>query len=122
MSCDTQNGTKISGNIAFREVRPAFFDPERGFPEGHEHEFDHTTYCIRGGIRIQLVWPDGTKKWYDLRAGEWLLIPAHVRHAMAATEQETVAHCVFSHRDPQGDVVQEYTGWDKAYDPIMRDA
>jgi hypothetical protein len=33
--------------------------------------------------------------------------------AHSATEIE--AWCIYSHRTPQGDVVQEYTGWEGAY-------
>ncbi len=43
----------------------------------------------------------------------WVLILAGVLHRITALEDGTIYHCIYAHRTPQGDVVQEYDGWAK---------
>jgi quercetin dioxygenase-like cupin family protein len=86
--------------------------------KGHAHNFDHTTICLRGAVRIKA----GDVK-RELRAASGdvaisqahVLIKAGVEHDIEFLEDNSVFWCVYSHRTPQGDIVQEYTGWDKAY-------
>jgi hypothetical protein len=46
---------------------------------------------------------------------KWVLIKAGVKHRITALEVDTVAHCIYAHRNPQGDIVQECDGWGDAY-------
>lgn len=119
---------------------------------GHEHNFDHVTYCSVGRIRILGVDRDGTEYETVIEAGQYALVRADVQHTLinepglpkeaksildsvlaeltdkfpgaAELVAELVSrhlavhahyHCIYAHREPQGDVVQRYTGWPEAY-------
>ena len=100
----------ISGNIL---IRPMRFEAAGDVVEGHAHNFDHTTYVVRGAIRIEA---DGRS--VEKRAAEghnWVLIKAGVKHRITALEDNTLGHCIYSHRTPQDEIVQHYDGWEKAY-------
>lgn len=105
-----------SGNIFIREMR---FPKAGAVVHGHAHNFDHTTYVARGSVRVERLAPDGTvERIVVKRAGDgfnWLLIQAGVIHRLTALEDESMAHCIYSHRTPQGDVVVEHDGWSEAY-------
>jgi quercetin dioxygenase-like cupin family protein len=97
-----------TGNIFVREV-PLL--RAGSCIDGHAHNFDHMTYCVRGAARIER----GTQR-VDMQAGEWALIEAGVVHRITALADDTLCHCIYSHRTPQGDVVQRATGWREAYE------
>lgn len=119
-----------SGNIFIREMR---FENAGEVVIGHKHNFDHTTYVARGALRIEKLEPLRTKttiglrgepivevvEWKSIksvekRAGEgfnWVLIKADTVHRITALEDGSIGHCIYSHRNPQGEIVQEYDGW-----------
>ena len=105
----------VSGNIFVREMR---FDKVGDATEGHRHNFDHTTYVVRGGIRAELLDDAGgvvrVVEKHAANGRNWVLIKAGANHRIMALEDNTVAHCIYSHRTPQGDIVQEYDGWVEA--------
>lgn len=104
----------IAGNIF---VRPMHFEKAGQVIEGHAHNFDHTTYVIRGAIRVETPF-EQTRRVVEKRASDghnWLLIRAGVAHKITALEDDTEAHCIYAHRNPQGEVVQEYDGWTRGY-------
>lgn len=115
MGCATI-GEFISGNLY---IRPMPFNKAGDVVDGHEHNFDHTTYVVRGALLIESLNPDGTvKKSATKRASDgfnWVLIKAGVRHRITALEDNSIGHCIYAHRNPQGEVVQEYDGWGFAY-------
>lgn len=121
----------VSGNIFIRQM--AFGKAGQAI-NGHAHNFDHTTYVARGSLLIQslkLVKPavmlDGevvepaefqvvksvTKKASD--GHNWVLIKAGVYHRITALEDESLGHCIYAHRNPQAEIVQEWDGWEPAY-------
>lgn len=108
-----------SGNVFIREMH--FGAP--GTPEavvvGHAHNFDHTTYVARGRILIEELGADGAVVRSAVKAaGEgrnWVLIKAGVVHRLTSLEDGSIGHCIYSHRNPQGEVVVEYDGWKPAY-------
>ena len=106
-----------SGNIF---IRPMCFAQMGAVVNGHAHNFDHTTYIIRGAVKIEKLNEAGevvktiTKKASD--GHNWALIKAGVCHRITALEADTEAHCIYAHRNPQGDVVEEYEGWAGAYE------
>lgn len=106
----------VQGNIFIREMR---FEDVGEQTIGHEHNFDHTTYVVRGGIRIeQLDAADNVVRAIEKRASDgynWVLVKAATRHRITALEANTIAHCIYAHRTPQGDVVQEWDGWASSY-------
>lgn len=122
-----------SGNIFIREG-----ELETGqIVVGHKHNFDHTTYVPRGAILFEkLGAPTKFAPDIDLNTGKvigmipvdwevlksvvkragprgWVLIEAGVMHRLTGLEPSTY-HCIYSHRTPQGEIVQEYDGWMKA--------
>lgn len=85
---------------------------------GHAHTFDHVSYVTAGAAHVVATPPNGERYERTIRASDdrnWLLIRAGVKHEITALEDGTKFDCVYSHRTPQGDVVEEYTGWDAAY-------
>ena len=122
----------VSGNVYIREMA---FVKAGDTHVGHFHNFDHTTYVVRGAIKIeqlQVVVPavldaDGIEttpaKFEVVRTMEkkasqghnWVLILAKAYHRITALEDDTMAHCIYAHRNPQGEVVQEYDGWHDGY-------
>lgn len=104
----------ISGNIFLREMR---LDRAGDVVEGHTHNFDHTTYVVRGAIQIETLGESATRSRV-IKASDgfnWVLIKADVNHKITALEDNTLAHCIYSHRNPQGEVVQAYDGWTPGY-------
>ena len=106
----------VSGNVFIREMA---FEKAGQVVEGHTHNFDHTTYCIRGALRIERLDADGkVEKAIEKRASDghnWVLIKAESRHRITALEDDSMGHCIYSHRNPQGEVVQAYDGWTPGY-------
>lgn len=106
----------VSGNIYIREMR---FEKVGEVVEGHAHNFDHTTYCIRGALRVEKLDAQGkVVQAVTIKATDghnWVLIKAGVCHRITAVEDNSMGHCIYSHRTPQGDVVEQYDGWPGAY-------
>lgn len=105
-----------AGNVFIREME---FAQAGGAINGHAHKFDHVSYVVRGALRFeQLDGKDGgVVRWVDKRALDgqnWVLIKAGVWHRIIALDGNSLGHCIYAHRTPQGRVVQKYDGWDKA--------
>lgn len=85
--------------------------------EGHEHNFDHTTICFYGALTIRAKPPGEPERIIQIEAPRpgydgpsHALIEAGVRHELIPLVEGTIFWCVYSHRDAQGAVVQEYEG------------
>lgn len=112
----------VSGNLFIRPM-PHRLDKAGDSVEGHAHKFDHTTLVLRGAIRIEATLADGrqvSREFYapDDEHGDkrcHVLIKAGVKHKITALTDGTICWCVYAHRAPQGEVAQEYTGWEEAY-------
>jgi len=109
----------VSGNIF---IRPMRLMKAGDSIQGHTHNFDHTTIVFSGAVRIEATLPDGTKidRVFKSPRPDWAgvshaLIKAEVTHKITALEGNTIAWCVYAHRDAQGEVWQEYNGWQDAY-------
>lgn len=105
----------VLGNIF---VRPNFLHKAGDKVDGHTHNFDHVTYVVRGRLKIERTKPNGDKRIIEISATDnypFGLIVAEDSHELTALVDDTVFHCVYAHRDPQGNVVQSYTGWLDAY-------
>lgn len=107
----------VSGNIFIREMG---FAKAGDVVEGHTHNFDHTTYIVRGAIQIESLNEDGSVKQSTIKRAvnghNWVLIKKDVKHRLTAMEDGSMGHCVYAHRDPQGEVVQAYDGWMLGYE------
>lgn len=101
----------VSGNVF---IRPNTIEKSGDFIDGHTHNFDHTTIFFSGEFEIEATLPDGTKIIQSIIAPSHRLIKADVLHKITAKTDGAIFWCVYSHRTPQGEVVQEYTGWEKA--------
>jgi len=102
----------VSGNIF---LRPNELPKAGDYVDGHKHNFDHTSFVIKGSVHVVATLPNGTVIERDFAAGQHFLIRADVTHLITALEDDTLFHCIYSHRTPQGDVVQEANGWGAAY-------
>ena len=104
-----------SGNIFIREEGPM---AAGAVVEGHEHNFDHTTYVTKGSFLIERLEGNKVVQSVTKRAGDlknWVLILAGACHRLTSLEDGSVYHCIYSHRTPQGEITQEYDGWPNAY-------
>lgn len=107
---------KRSGNLFIRVPNEPMKKGE--VVVGHQHNFDHTTFCVAGGLRIDLLDvhelnADGNPveativASAELWAGEnysgqnWHLIEKGKFHQITALADGTVYQCVYSHRAPQ---------------------
>jgi hypothetical protein len=100
----------VSGNVFIRANQPA-----KGVASpGHTHNFDHTTIVFKGAVHVSATLPNGTVIERDFYAPTHFLVRRDVLHEITALEDGTVYWCVYSHRNPQGDVVQEWDGWREA--------
>ena len=97
-----------SGNIFIRRIQASLGQ----VVEGHTHHFDHTTILFTGSVSVVATAPDGTSHTQTFTAPAHFLILAQSTHEITALADNTEFWCVYSHRDAQGEVVQEYNGWD----------
>ena len=112
----------VSGNIFIRPM-PSRLDKAGDTVEGHSHNFDHTSVVMRGAARFEATLHDGRTVSIDRFAADaehgdsrcHVLIKAGVTHKITALADDTIVWCVYSHRSPKGEVVQNYTGWEDAY-------
>lgn len=103
----------VSGNIF---IRPNPLAKKGEKVDGHKHNFDHTTFVIRGSVHVKAKLPDGTIKEKDFEAGDHFLVRAEVEHEIEALEDNSLFYCIYSHRDPQGKITQVNDGWSPAYE------
>ncbi len=102
----------ISGNIF---IRPNELTHKGASVNGHKHNFDHTTIVFKGAVHVKGTLPNGNVIERDFKAPAHFLVKADVEHEITALEDDTVFWCVYSHRDPQGEVSVDNTGWSRAY-------
>lgn len=94
-------------------IRPNVLQQAGDRVAGHKHHFSHVTYIVYGRVQITAKYPEGERTG-EFEAGQFLLIRAGVEHEIVALEP-SLFHCIYSHRTPQGQVTQHYTGWEPAY-------
>lgn len=121
MSC-LQTVEQALGNIY---VRPFILAAAGDGLPGHTHNFDHTTFILKGGVQCKATLPDGTvieRDFWSLghlknsaATPGYCLIRADVVHEFTALEDDSRIVCIYAHRNPQGEVVEQYTGWPEAY-------
>lgn len=103
-----------AGNIFIRTCESPMAKGE--VVHGHEHHFDHVTYCANGALSVEREGLDGRVETTEVRVGDLpLLIKAGVTHKLTALENNTIYHCIYAHRLPSGEVTETYTGWSHAY-------
>ncbi len=105
----------VLGNVF---IRPMVFEKAGQVVEGHSHNFDHVTYCAKGSMKIEKLDGDKVVATTVKRAADQynsVLILAGIHHRLTALEDGTIGHCIYAHRNAQGDVLQDYDGWSPAY-------
>ena len=101
----------VLGNIF---IRPNHLVNAGDKIQGHTHNFDHTTYVVRGTIKITRTTPLGDVREVTINSTDnypFIMIRAEDTHELEAIVDDSMFHCIYAHRTPQGDVVQEYNGW-----------
>lgn len=116
MSLDSKKlhsfGELASGNIY---LRPNLLNADRPVIYGHTHNFDHTTFVQQGKVRV-IARKDGVEIADQVfTAPDFFLVKADVEHEIINLVEESLVYCIYAHRNPQGEIVQEYTGWEKAH-------
>jgi CRP-like cAMP-binding protein len=101
---------QVSGNIFLRKHALNAGD----VIDGHKHNFDHTSIVFSGAVRVVARTPDGRDIVQEFQAPAHFLVRAEVTHEITALVP-TEFWCVYAHRDPQGRITQEVTGWLPAY-------
>lgn len=100
---------QIIGPIGYRPFQLARKCEEN---VGHKHNYDHVTYLLRGSVRVtyKFVNNDGreVEGSREFSAPDRILIKAEVEHTIKALTDEVLYDCVFSHRDFDGLVTQQY--------------
>jgi hypothetical protein len=99
-----------SGNVFIRKNKGKVGD----VVDGHTHNFDHTTIFHVGAFHVKAKLPNGTVIERDFVAPSHCLIRSDVEHEITFTADGEF-WCVYSHRNAQGEVVQEDNGWGAAY-------
>lgn len=103
----------VSGNIL---IRPNGFMKAGETIVGHTHNFDHTSIVIYGELHVVVKDIEGRIVIQgDFIAGEHFLVKAQYLHEMTSKVDGTHFICIYSHRTPQGDVIQQYNGWGENY-------
>lgn len=101
-------------------IRDGFAPKAGDVVETHDHNFAHVTYVPRGGFRFEeLDGRDGNvirsiEKWAK-NGRNWVTIKKGVWHRLVALEDNSIYHCIYSHRTPDGEVTEDYDGWAEAY-------
>jgi quercetin dioxygenase-like cupin family protein len=77
---------------------------------GHTHHFDHITVVQAGGVILFKKKPGKTaeKESGPYKPGDFFLVLAGEEHRLKATQPNTRYACLFTHRDFDDAVVQEY--------------
>ncbi len=71
---------------------------------------------------VKRVWPNGDINYMKYRVGEHAFVEAECEHEITSLADRVRFTCIYSHRDPQGEVVQEMTGWEGSMMPNCYDA
>ena len=106
----------VSGSIYVRATQPGLLPGEK--IEGHKHRFDHTSILFNGMWRVRRWMADDMLAEDFEREGPFhLLIDKDCRHEFTflGRAERGIMWCVYSHRTPDGEVAEEYTGWNDAY-------
>ena len=103
----------VSGNVFIRPMKLEKVGDRCG---GHTHNFAHTSIVFTGAVHVSATTPDGRVIERDFKAPSHFLVKADVLHDIVALEDRTEVWCVYSHRDAQGEVVQQYDGWMDSYE------
>ena len=114
----------VAGNVYIRtNGNLQGVDPGAVIP-GHRHNFDHVAIFFNGRWRMKR-WHAGDaisqKPALDItrEAPLFLLIDKDCFHEfeyLALNKEKGVSWCVFAHRNPQGEVIEEYDGWRDAHE------
>lgn len=99
----------INGPVGYREFKLA---KTCNVSENHRHNYDHVTIVIMGTVSITINGIEGNKEYGP---GAVINVPATQEHTIKALTDNVRYLCVFSHRDFNGLVTQDYLGDHEAY-------
>jgi hypothetical protein len=102
-------GVDQQGRPYSRDFKPGSFAL---IPKGVSHKLTALPHEVETHTQALL---DAMMAVAEGRAGVETLAPAVAEWRRTHDAQPHVFWCVYAHREPQGDVVQDYTGWPDAY-------
>lgn len=79
---------------------------------GHLHNYDHATFISLGSLACIFRDQFGNIKEEIYNAPAIILIKKDIWHEFTALSDRVEAHCIFAHRDKEGQVVQD---WNENY-------
>jgi hypothetical protein len=88
--------------------------------KGHKHCFDHTSIFFCGDWHVKAWTAEGELEHDFTRTAPFhLLIDKDCLHEFTflGGAPQGLAWCVYSHRSPDGEVIEQSTGWHEAYSP-----
>lgn len=105
----------VLGNVF---IRPNLLPRAGDYVDGHKHNFDHVTYVCRGEIKVDKISDSGNiEKSRIIKSTDeepFVLIKAGVNHRLEAMVDDSIFHCIYSHRNAQGEVIKEFDGFYEA--------
>lgn len=121
-----------SGNVYIRTMGGRGGMEKGDVIAGHTHNFDHTSiffngrWKVRRWSRLANTPPEEETSWFIAPGDEFerdgpfhLLVYAGSKHEFTYLGSPDgmlgKAWCVYSHRSPQGEVVENWNGWTPAY-------
>ncbi len=77
---------------------------------GHEHDYDHWTFCFKGRIRINVLADDGTvEREQIIEEGQGFYVKRDVRHNIKDLAGGSIWLCL-RERKPEGVAGEVYSG------------
>jgi hypothetical protein len=82
----------------------------------HKHTFDHITHLQHAG-RVEMLDDEGNVvRFKDCPAGGFAFIAKGAMHRIVCTGERLLYECLYIHRNPDGEIVDEYDGWMPGYE------
>lgn len=82
---------------------------------GHTHNFPHATFFMEGEFLLRARFNGVLFAEEDIVSPAVRLILPQYEHEIIAKVQNCFFVCIYSHRDPQGNVVERCEGYMEAY-------
>lgn len=102
----------VLSNIGVRSIE---FHTIGAEVDTHKHNFAHTMICVDGEVDVWSKAPQATDaQRASLKSGDCFVVAAGEEHGAVSRTEHAKVLCVFAHRTPQGEVVQEHAGYWKA--------
>ena len=87
----------LTNNVYVRQMN---FEKSGDVEQGHTHNYDHLTLLGKGKLKVTA---NGNETTFE--APQMIWIRADTEHLLEALEDNTVAYCIHTLRDEQGQII-----------------